>query len=100
MSSISASKLVDDIFTKTIRHPECDVTIIFKRKPNGERYIVCVPAYKTTDRPLFVSVEQFNKIIECMETWMKAKCKCTVMDNPYIISTSGEGLSGLYRIVV
>src|SRR5678815_3656313 len=100
MSSISSSKLVENTFTKTIRHSECDVTIILRRRPDSERYIVCVPAYKTTDRPLFVSVEQFIRIIECIETWIRAKCTCTNTDNPCIISTSGADVSGLNRIAV
>src|SRR5678815_5467889 len=70
MTSHSAPTNV--LFTRTFVIPN-DVSITFFRKTNGKQYITCIPIGGASNRPLIMSVEEFLKIIESVEAWVKTE---------------------------
>ena len=72
MTSHSAPEHVSDIFTRTFVIPN-DVSITFFRKTNGKQYITCIPIGGASNRPLIMSVEEFLKIINSVEAWVKTE---------------------------
>src|SRR5678815_3750947 len=99
MASYSAPKLVRNIFTRTFVIPN-DVAFIFFRNTNGERYITCIPFGGANNRPLFISVEEFIKIIDTTEAWVKAKYVSSDGSPPGEISIRGDIVRGYNRIEV
>src|SRR5678815_1356173 len=73
MTSPRISTPVVDIFTRSFVIPN-DVSFIFNRKPNGGRYVACIPARGSNNRPLFVCVDGFFKIIDIAAAWVEDKC--------------------------
>src|SRR5678816_2231989 len=99
MTSLSAPKLVRNIFTRTFVIPN-DVVFIYFRQTNGERYITCIPFGGANNRPLFISVAEFIKIIDTTEAWIKAKYVSSDGSPPGEISTRGDSGRGYNRIEV
>src|SRR5678816_2280193 len=99
MASLHTPKLVNDIFTRTFVIPEA-VSFLFIRKPNGDRYIACIPTVGVHDTPLFISVEEFLRIIDIVEEWVKAEYVISDTSSHSEISIRNEGESGINRIDV
>src|SRR5678815_5733077 len=99
MPSYSAPKHVSDIFTRTFVIPN-DVSFIFFRKTNGERYITCIPFGGAYNRPLFISVDEFLKIIDTIEAWVNAKYVSSAASPSEEISIRGDRVRGYDRIEV
>src|SRR5678816_2586678 len=99
MTSPHISTLVVDIFTKSFVIPN-DVSFIFNRKPNGDRYIACIPAKGSNNRPLFVCVDGFIKIIDIAAAWVEDKCVLSDGSTSREISIRGDHVRGDNRIDV
>src|SRR5678816_391897 len=99
MASHSAPKLVRNIFTRTFVIPN-DVVFIFFRQTNGERYITCIPFGDANNRPLFISVDEFIKIIDTSEAWVMANYGSSDGSPSSEISTRGDSERGYNRIEV
>src|SRR5678815_5901484 len=97
MTSHPSSTIVGDIFTRTFVISD-DVSFIFNRKPSGVRYIICIPAGGVNKRPLFISVEEFVKIIDITGAWVKDKCVSSDTSTRCKISSGGDSLRGSNRI--
>src|SRR5678816_2842759 len=99
MTSHSAPKHVSDIFTRTFVIPS-DGSFIFFRKMNGERYITCIPFGGANNRPLFISIDEFLKIIDTIEPWVNAKYVSSDESHSGKISIRGDNVRGYNRIEV
>src|SRR5678816_987802 len=97
MSSPHISTPVVDIFTRSFVIPN-DVSFIFNRQPDGYRYIACIPARGSNDRPLFVCADGFLKIIDSVEAWVKNEYVSSETAPPTEIR--GDSLRGYNRIDV
>src|SRR5678815_2999065 len=73
MTSPRISTPVVDIFTRSFVIPN-DVSFIFNRIPNCGRYVAFIPARGSNNRPLFVCVDGFIKIIDIAAAWVEDKC--------------------------
>src|SRR5678815_5137789 len=99
MTSPRISTLVDDIFMRSFVIPN-DVSFIFNRKPNGGRYIACIPARGSNNRPLFVCVDGFIKIIDVAAAWVEDKCLLPDRSTLGEISNWEDSVSGSNKIDV
>src|SRR5678816_1872223 len=95
MTSHSAPTNV--LFTRTFVIPN-DVSITFFRKTNGKQYITCIPIGGASNRPLIMSVEEFLKIIDSVEAWVKTEYVSSETSPPAEIR--GDSLRGYNRIDV
>src|SRR5678816_2248345 len=99
MASLYTLKLVNDIFRRTFVISDA-VSFIFIRKPNGDRHIACIPAVGVHDTPLFISVEEFLRIIDSVEEGVKAEYVISDTSSHSEISIRNEGERGINRIDV
>src|SRR5678816_3947454 len=99
MTSPHVSTLVLDIFTRSFVISN-DVSFIFNRKPNGGRDIACIPARGSNNRPLFVCVDGFIKIIDIAAAWVEDKCVLSERSAFSEISNWEDNISGSNRIDV
>src|SRR5678815_1742060 len=99
MTSPRISTSVVDIFTRSFVIPN-DVSFIFNRKPNGSRYVACISAKGSNNRPLFVCADGFIKIIDIAATWVEAKCLLSERSTFSEISNWEDNISGSNRIDV
>src|SRR5678816_101383 len=99
MTSPHVSTLVLDIFTRSFVISN-DVSFIFNRKPNGGRDIACIPARGSNNRPLFVCVDGFIKIIDIAAAWLEDKCLLSDGSMSSEISIRGDRVRGDNRIDV
>src|SRR5678815_2135195 len=97
MTSPRISTPVVDIFTRSFLIPR-DVSITFFRKTNGKQYITCIPIGGASNRPLNISVEEFLKIIDCIEAWVKTEYVSSETSSPNEIRS--DSLRGYNRIAV
>src|SRR5678815_2759910 len=93
----SRSAPTDVLFTRIFVIPN-DVSFTFFRKTNGEQYITCIPIGGATNIPLIISVEEFLKIIDSLEAWLKAEYVSSVTSS--LDEIRGDSLSGYNRIDV
>src|SRR5678816_4747665 len=87
----SRSAPTDVLFTRIFVIPN-DVSFTFFRKTNGEQYITCVPIGGASNIPLIISVEEFLKIIDSLEAWIKAEYVSSVTSS--LDEIRGDSLSG------
>src|SRR5678815_430414 len=99
MTSPRISTPVVDIFTRSFVIPN-DVSFIFNRKPNGGRYVACIPAKGSNNRPLFVCADGLIKIIDIAAAWVEDKCLLSERSTLSEISNWGDNISGSNRIDV
>src|SRR5678816_1683097 len=97
MTSPRISTLVVDIFTRSFVIPN-DLSFIFIRKPNGDRSIGCIPAIGSNNRPLFISVEEFIKIINIVAAWVMDECLLSDASRRSEISDWRDSENGSNRI--
>src|SRR5678815_2984282 len=93
MTSPRISTLVVDVFTRSFVIPN-DVSFIFICKPNGGRYIACIPARGSNNRPLFVCVDGFIKIIDIAAACVEDKCVLSDGSTLSEISNWKDSVSG------
>src|SRR5678816_4961830 len=93
MTSPRISTSVADIFTRSFVIPN-DVSFIFKRKPNGSRYVACISAKGSNNRPLFVCADGFIKIIDIAAAWVEDKCLLSERSTFSEISNWEDNISG------
>src|SRR5678816_3429855 len=91
----SRSAPMDVLFTRIFVIPN-DVSFTFFRKTTGKQYITCVPIGGASNRPLIISVEEFLKIIDSVEAWIKAEYVSSEASPPDEIR--GDSLRGYNRI--
>src|SRR5678815_4908724 len=99
MTSPRISTPVVDIFTRSFVIPN-DVSFIFNRQPDGYRYIACIPARGSNNRPLFVCADGFIKIIDIASAWLEDKCVLSGGSTSSEISIRGDSVRGYNRIDV
>ena len=99
MTSPRISTSVVDIFTRSFVIPN-DVSFIFNRQPDGYRYIACIPSRGSNNRPLFICVEEFIKIINIAAGWIEDKCVSSDISTNSEISNWKDNVRGSNRIDV
>src|SRR5678816_632326 len=99
MTSPRISTSVVDIFTRSFVIPN-DVSFIFNRQPDGYRYIACIPARCSNNRPLFVCAAGFIKIIDIAAAWLEEKYVLSDGSTSSEISIRGDSVRGYNRIDV
>src|SRR5678816_2933146 len=99
MTSPRISTPVVDIFTKSFVIPN-DVSFIFNRQLDGYRYIACIPSRSSNNKPLFICVEEFIKIINIAAGWIEDKCVSSDISTSSEISNWKDNVRGSNRIDV
>ena len=90
MVSTLKYKFISDFTSWKVSHPDKSLlTLMFRRKPNGEQYFSCSSSSSDGNRPLFMSATDLKRIFNEVDNWMKEEYALSSVTNEEGIIISG-----------
>src|ERR1700755_551745 len=101
MVSTLKYKFISDFTSLKVSHPDKSLlTLMFRRKPNGEQYFSCSSSSSDGNRPLFMSATDLKRIFNEVDNWMKEEYDLSSVTNEEGIIISGGGLKDTNRLTL